>query len=173
MAGSTGDAQLFEGVFKVTHVDAVKYDRVARITATSDAASADPMDMTLDINTELFPMSEGDGFRVVLATSLALDGGKDEEKGWRDASKLGGPPTLADNFDYVCYGKVYRFEDSKNGEQISSPRSGSTTSISSSRAAKIRRALGTAPTRRLRPNAAPGPMSLRPADHWLRRMNNE
>ncbi|KAL8285963.1 hypothetical protein RB597_002848 [Gaeumannomyces tritici] len=118
MAGSTGDAQLFEGVFKVTHVDAVKYDRVARITATSDAASADPMDMTLDINTELFPMSEGDGFRVVLATSLALDGGKDEEKGWRDASKLGGPPTLADNFDYVCYGKVYRFEDSKNGEQI-------------------------------------------------------
>ncbi|EJT74982.1 UDP-glucose 4-epimerase Gal10 [Gaeumannomyces tritici R3-111a-1] len=118
MAGSTGDAQLFEGVFKVTHVDAVKYDRVARITATSDAASADPMDMTLDINTELFPMSEGDGFRVVLATSLALDGSKDEEKGWRDASKLGGPPTLADNFDYVCYGKVYRFEDSKNGEQI-------------------------------------------------------
>ncbi|KAL8372410.1 hypothetical protein RB595_001961 [Gaeumannomyces hyphopodioides] len=118
MAVSTGDAQLFEGVFKVTHVDAVKYDRVARITAMSDSTSADPMDMTLDINTELFPMSEGDGFRVVLATSLALDGSKDEEKGWRDASKLGGPPTLADNFDYVCYGKVYRFEDSKNGEQI-------------------------------------------------------
>lgn len=118
MAVSTGDAQLFEGVFKVTHVDQVKYDRVARITATSDSSAADPMDMTLDINTELFPMSEGDGFRVVLATSLALDGSKDEEKGWRDASKLGGPPTLADNFDYVCYGKVYRFEDSKNGEQM-------------------------------------------------------
>lgn len=118
MAVSAGDAQLFEGVFKVTEVNQQKYDRVARIWARSDASS-DLMDMTLDINIELFPMLEGDVFRAVLATSLSLDGSKDDDKaGWRDATKLGGPATLADSFDYVCHGKIYKFEDSEDGDNI-------------------------------------------------------
>lgn len=118
MAVATSDAQLFEGVFKVTEVNQQKYDRVARIWARSDASN-DLMDMTLDINTELFPMSEGEVFRVVLATSLSLDGSKDDDKaGWRDATKLGGPATLADSFDYVCHGKIYKFEDSEDGDNM-------------------------------------------------------
>lgn len=74
--------------------------------------------MLLDINTELYPLAVGDNIRVVLATSLQLDGTKDDTKGWRDANRvgLGGEATLADMFDYVCHGKIYRFEDQENSD---------------------------------------------------------
>jgi DNA-directed RNA polymerase I, II, and III subunit RPABC3 len=46
---------------------------------------------------------------VALALSLNLDGSKDDGKGWREIGK--GEQTLADEFDYVCHGKIYRFEE--------------------------------------------------------------
>ena len=54
---------------------------------------------------------------MVLATTLALDGTKDDDKGWRDVAKgTGEEATLADMFDYVCYGKTYKFEDGGDGQ---------------------------------------------------------
>lgn len=46
----------------------------------------------------------------MLASTLSLDGSKDDSatKGWRD---LGVEPSLADEYDYVCHGKIYRFEE--------------------------------------------------------------
>lgn len=46
----------------------------------------------------------------MLASTLSLDGSKDDSatKGWRD---LGMEPSLADEYDYVCHGKIYRFEE--------------------------------------------------------------
>ncbi|KAK2054906.1 RNA polymerase Rpb8 [Colletotrichum caudatum] len=116
MSGS-GDVTLFEESFTVTNYDQSKYDRVARISATS----ADNQTLvTLDVNIELFPISVSDSLHVVLATSLAHDGSKDDEKGWRDVTKgnQDREPTLADMFDYVCYGKIYKFEDADDGQTI-------------------------------------------------------
>jgi len=49
-------------------------------------------------------------------STLNLDGSKDDEKGsWRENR---GEQTLADLWDYVCYGKVYRFEEGADGEVI-------------------------------------------------------
>ncbi|KAF6785398.1 RNA polymerase Rpb8 [Colletotrichum plurivorum] len=112
-----GDVTLFEESFTVTNYDQSKYDRVARISATS---TDNQTLMTLDINIELFPASVSDSLHVVLATSLAHDGSKDDEKGWRDVTKGGQDrePTLADMFDYVCYGKIYKFEDADDGQTI-------------------------------------------------------
>jgi DNA-directed RNA polymerase I, II, and III subunit RPABC3 len=106
----SADSQLFEEAFTITTVDHAKYDRVGRFGATSaDAATV----MTLDINTELFPCAIGETLHCVLASSLSLDGTKDDGKGWRDINQgpVGGVPTLADMFDYVCHGKIYKFED--------------------------------------------------------------
>ncbi|SPO02640.1 related to DNA-directed RNA polymerase chain RPB8 [Cephalotrichum gorgonifer] len=116
MASSSGDATLFEESFTITNVDQSKYDRVARIYATS---TDNQTVMSLDINTELFPCQVSEGLSVVLATSLALDGSKEEEKGWKDTAK-GGPAeaSLADMFDYVCHGKIYKFEDGDDGQTI-------------------------------------------------------
>ncbi|KAF9869216.1 RNA polymerase Rpb8 [Colletotrichum karsti] len=112
-----GDVTLFEESFTVTTYDQSKYDRVARISATS---TDNQTIMSLDINIELFPASVSDSLHVVLATSLAHDGSKDDEKGWRDVAKGGQDreATLADMFDYVCYGKIYKFEDADDGQTI-------------------------------------------------------
>lgn len=110
MANVAGDAQLFEDTFTVTDYDQGKYDRVARITASS---VDNQTTMKLDINIELFPCVVGENLHVVLATSLSLDGQAEEEKGWRD---IRGESTLADMYDYVCHGKIYRFDDSANDQ---------------------------------------------------------
>ncbi|GAP91988.1 putative RNA polymerase Rpb8 [Rosellinia necatrix] len=107
---ATGDAQLFEEVFALTMYNQSKYDRVARI----GGRSLDNMtDMELDVNIELFPCTSGENIQIVLAATLALDGSREnEERGWRDTR---GESTLADMFDYVCYGKIYKFEDGSEG----------------------------------------------------------
>ncbi|KAF3035226.1 hypothetical protein E8E12_004521 [Didymella heteroderae] len=100
------DAQVFEETFTLTEVNSERYDRVSRIFGTSADNS---LTMTLDINHELFPCHQGEQIQMVLATTLNLDGTK-EETIWRNVSKQG-TTTLADMYDYVCYGKNYRFED--------------------------------------------------------------
>ena len=110
------DAQLFEEDFRINKLSDPKYDKVDRIYCTS----ADGLtSMDLDINKELFPCSIGDSLHIVIATSLALDGSKDDERGWRDTSKAGAAEaTLADMFDYVMYGKIYKFEDGSDGQHM-------------------------------------------------------
>lgn len=106
------DSQLYEETFSIGSINSQKYDRVSRIAATS---SSHDTQLTLDVNTELYPMSTGESFQLVLASTLALDGTKDE-RGWRDLSRSG-EQTLADMYDYVCRGKIYRFEEG-NGENL-------------------------------------------------------
>jgi len=69
--------------------------------------------MHVDINTELYPCAVGDRVHMVLASTLALDGSKEEggnaKGGWRDVGR--GVGSLADMYEYVAYGKVYRFEE--------------------------------------------------------------
>jgi DNA-directed RNA polymerase I, II, and III subunit RPABC3 len=117
MAGISGDSQLFDEHFTITKVDNQKYDRVARISGISHDSLTF---MTLDINTELFPSAKGEPLHMVLATSLALDGSKDDGRGWRDVARSGqgGEATLADMFDYVCHGKIYKFEDGEDGQSM-------------------------------------------------------
>lgn len=99
------DSQLYEDSFSITAVNSQKYDRVSRITATS---SDNLTVCSLDVNTELYPVAVNDPVQLMLASTLNLDGTKDE-RGWRPMAQ--GESTLADMWDYVCYGKVYRFEE--------------------------------------------------------------
>jgi DNA-directed RNA polymerases I, II, and III subunit RPABC3 len=73
------------------------------------------MDLTLDYNTELFPLQNGQNFALALASSLqrgapgagANDTGDDEDKDtdvWRPDGK--GRKGLEEDYDYVMYGKV-------------------------------------------------------------------
>ncbi len=109
------DAQIFEETFSITAVNNEKYDRVSRIFGTSTDSQ---ITMTLDINHELFPVQAGETLNMVLATTLSLDGTSKEqnETMWRNVSKQG-VTTLADMYDYVCYGKNYRMEDGE-GDQM-------------------------------------------------------
>lgn len=97
---------LFESLFAIDTINSQKYDRVSRIAAKTEGGETS---LTLDVNTELYPLNEGDRLTIALALSLNLDGSKDDSKGWRDVGR--GEQTLADEYDYVCHGKIYRFEE--------------------------------------------------------------
>ncbi len=105
------DAALYEDSFQITTVLDQTYDRVARvmgITSNSDTS------LTLDINSELFPLQTGEAITMLIATTLNLDGTKDE-RGWRNQAN---EETLANLWDYVCYGKVYKHHDPGDGENM-------------------------------------------------------
>lgn len=110
------DSTLFSSTFRITSINSGKYDRVYRLSGTS---SDNEVTMTLDINSELYQVSINEQVDLVLASTLNLDGSKDNEKGFRDVSRsgpgagLGMEQTLADSYDYVMHGKVYRFEDTE------------------------------------------------------------
>lgn len=134
MALPTADSQLYEDTYTITSISAAKYDRVSRLTCTT-TTTHDTL-MTLDINSELYPCSVGETLSVVLASTLALDGGMggvggdekragggggggagDADTAWRDVVGRGGEANLADMFEYVCRGKIYRFEEGR-GENL-------------------------------------------------------
>jgi hypothetical protein len=84
---------------------------VSRIEATSPALS---MALTLDINSDIFPLAEGDRITVCIASSLfgsapaagGMDGEEEEGGVARREAWRGGDEGLASEFDYVVYGKV-------------------------------------------------------------------
>lgn len=108
----SSDSQLFLDTFTLISHDSGQYDRVARIKGTSTDGQTT---FLLDINTDLYRLSEGEQIELSLVTTLNLDGNKDDEKGtWRDKT---GESTLADLWQYVCYGKVYRFEEGEESPE--------------------------------------------------------
>ncbi|CAN6176946.1 unnamed protein product [Urochloa humidicola] len=64
------------------------------------------MYMQLDVATEVYPMRVGDKFNMVLAPTLNLDGTPDT--GYYTQA---GRKTLADKFDYVMHGKLYKISE--------------------------------------------------------------
>lgn len=107
------DAQLYEESFNAISVLDQTYDRVHRILGTSSDSSTS---ITLDINSELYPINAGENFSLLLASTLNLDGTKDEGHAWR--KNQGSEGSLADMWDYVCYGKVYKVEDPEDSERM-------------------------------------------------------
>ncbi|KAI0793408.1 RNA polymerase [Abortiporus biennis] len=106
---------VFNDIFTIEAIDkeGKKFDRVSRLYAHSKNYD---MDLTLDYNIELYSLQEGQSFALALATSLAKGpqgaaGGDDEEKDkdvWRPDGT--GRRGLEEDYEYVMYGKVYRFD---------------------------------------------------------------
>lgn len=98
---------LFHDIFVLKEVDKGSYNRVSRIEAVS--TSQEFCKLTLDVNTELFPLKPQQQLTVMLATSLNLGGSKDAQVSWKASAP--GTRCLADDFDYVMYGTAYKFEE--------------------------------------------------------------
>lgn len=119
----SSDSQLFLSTFHLdTSPDAIatqtkaRYDRVTRYTALS---TDNAVKIILDINTDLYTLTSDAPFELLLASTLNLDGTKDDASksgGWRE--KQPGESDLSDGWDYVMYGKVYKFEEGGDGESM-------------------------------------------------------
>ncbi|KAH9835651.1 RNA polymerase [Rhodofomes roseus] len=104
---------VFDDIFTINAIDkeGKKFDRVSRLYAHSKNYD---MDFTLDYNVELYPLQKDESFALALASSLARGpntSGEEDEKDrdvWRPDGK--GRRGLEDDYEYVMYGKVYRFD---------------------------------------------------------------
>lgn len=103
---------LFEDIFRVENLDpdGKKFDKVSRIEARSDQFE---MYMQLDVNTDIYPMHVGEKFMMVLAPTLNLDGTPDT-----GYYTQGGRKSLADKFEYVMHGKLYRISEEGEGTNV-------------------------------------------------------
>ncbi|GJM97566.1 hypothetical protein PR202_ga14501 [Eleusine coracana subsp. coracana] len=101
---------LLEETFTVTGVDpdGKKFDRVSRIEAKSHE-----MYMQLDVATEVYPLKKDEQFTMVLTTTLNLDGTPDS--GFYTQA---GRKTLADNYDYVMHGKLYKISEDGQHKKV-------------------------------------------------------
>ncbi|PVV04922.1 hypothetical protein BB560_000560 [Smittium megazygosporum] len=127
---------IFSDNFFVKEIDkdGKKFDR-GKIGARSESFN---VELTLDVNSELFPVDHSD--RLVLAITSTLlppsakkaalkiredydanmsepnqndleQQRKESDVSWRSIIS-GAESSIADQFDYVMYGKIYRFDDS-------------------------------------------------------------
>ena len=110
------DSQLFEDTFTITKIDDKKYDRVSRLHSNTDTGDTE---LHLDVNHEVYPIAIGDRLHITLASTLSLDGSNDQGSGWRDVGR--GASTLADFYEYVCHGKIYRFEEGEGDNMFVNP----------------------------------------------------
>ncbi|XP_044499813.1 DNA-directed RNA polymerases II, IV and V subunit 8B-like isoform X1 [Mangifera indica] len=103
---------LFEDIFLVDKVDpdGKKFDKVSRIEARSQNCD---MYMLLDVNVEIYPMRVGDKFALALAHTLNLDGTPDS-----GYYTQGGRKSLADKFEYIMHGKLYKISDEGSGKTL-------------------------------------------------------
>ncbi|KAI8886562.1 RNA polymerase [Backusella circina FSU 941] len=117
------DSILFQDIFDIKDIDpqGKHFDRVSRLVGRSENYE---MDLTLDFNSEIYPLKLGEKFSLVLASSLSLDGvgagGVEKRESWRERAP--GERDLSDEYEYVMFGKVYRYEDANkgsSGQQVS------------------------------------------------------
>mmetsp|Transcript_11299 Transcript_11299/g.15641 ORF Transcript_11299/g.15641 Transcript_11299/m.15641 type:complete len:144 (+) Transcript_11299:98-529(+) len=98
-------AVLFEDLFEIKEIDKEKFEKVSRISGISENYE---MELILDVNTDIYPLDLGQKFSLALASTLNLDGTPDD--GVYDPIAK---PSLADNYQYVMYGKVFKYSEEK------------------------------------------------------------
>lgn len=105
---------ILEDIFEVKNmnVDGQKFEKVSRIVCDSENYE---LDLVLDINSDIYPVDIGDRLTMALATSLSLEG--ESESGAWDYGK--GGPSLADRYEYVMYGRVFKYSPDAKEEKVS------------------------------------------------------
>lgn len=82
------------------------------------------MDLVLDINTEIYPIKVNERFSLVLSPTLNYSGVTAAEDSFLDTTSFasgnsGSIETLADRYDYVCFGKIYKVDENSSSAKIS------------------------------------------------------
>ncbi|XP_038689579.1 DNA-directed RNA polymerases II, IV and V subunit 8B-like [Tripterygium wilfordii] len=103
---------LFEDIFVADKLDpdGKKFAKVTRIEARSENCD---MFMLLDVIAEIYPMRKGERFTMALADTLNLDG--TPETGYY---AQGGKKTVADKYEYIMHGKLYKITEKNSGKVI-------------------------------------------------------
>ena len=77
------------------------YQIVTRIEGKTEVYE---FEISLDVNTDLYPVSKGEFYKICIATPASMD---DESNDYY--SIVEGKNPLLEEFDYVMHGKVFRY----------------------------------------------------------------
>ncbi|KAF1327723.1 putative Dna directed RNA polymerase i, partial [Globisporangium splendens] len=90
-------SELFEDIFEVRQVnpDGKKFDKGVSYE----------LELTLDINSEVYRLRQNEKFTFALVSTLDLEGKPDD-----GTYNQSGKPTLLDRYDYGMYGKVFQYD---------------------------------------------------------------
>ncbi|XP_052193470.1 DNA-directed RNA polymerases II, IV and V subunit 8B-like isoform X2 [Diospyros lotus] len=91
----------------VKNMTKINASSVSRIEARSEEYG---MEMQLDVHTEIYPVHVGEKYRMALAPSLNLDG-----TAVTSYFPEGGSKSLADKFEYVMHGLLYKMSEDASG----------------------------------------------------------
>ncbi|KAI5647629.1 hypothetical protein M9H77_33634 [Catharanthus roseus] len=84
-------------------VEGKKYDKVSRIDARNEGGE---IYMQLDVHSEIYPMRAKEKYRMLLSETLSLDGSASYPEGKQKS--------LADKFEYVMHGLLYKISEEKS-----------------------------------------------------------
>ncbi|KAJ1506363.1 DNA-directed RNA polymerases I, II, and III subunit RPABC3 [Coelomomyces lativittatus] len=114
---------LFNDIFRILELSAA-FDRVSRLKARSDNYDTC---LTLDFNSEVYPLKVNEKFTLTLTSSLSLDSSTSSSTLTNHTSAMANDswheklPTaerdISDEYEYVCHGRCYKFEE--KGQQVS------------------------------------------------------
>ncbi|PIA44750.1 hypothetical protein AQUCO_01700384v1 [Aquilegia coerulea] len=97
---------LFEDIFTIKRMN----PDVSRVEVEGEHFNTK---MQLDVNTDIYPLHDGEKFTMVLAPTLSLDGTPDT-----GYFTPGGRKSLADKFEYVMHGKLYKISEGGSGTNV-------------------------------------------------------
>jgi DNA-directed RNA polymerases I, II, and III subunit RPABC3 len=119
-ASSSSQSLLFSDLFLVHAINpnGKKFERVSRIHAKSQNQE---IELILDVNTNIFPIQNNSSFSLALSESLWLPQGSGSTRNWKLERGQSG---IADDYEYVCYGRVYKFDEPPISKNTKSDRSG-------------------------------------------------
>jgi len=107
---------LFEDNMEVKEVDkeGKRFDKVSRIEART--CESNDVRLILDYNSEIYDLPVGTKFTMVLTESLDLD--SNEVGPGQTEFDQSGRSTLADEFEYVMHGKVFKMDFKGNSVEV-------------------------------------------------------
>lgn len=86
------------------------FEKVSRVDATSEVYDCK---ISFDVNVDIYPVSKGSYYSFVLAKSLNTDGMASPNTFSYDLYTK--KNTLLDKYDYVMYGKIFKFNEENDG----------------------------------------------------------
>lgn len=108
----TNKNELFEDNMTITSIDkeGKVFDKVSRIEANADYSKCN---ITLDINSDLYPISKDSLYKIAITKSVYTDGSPSPNAFSYDVfSKKN---TLIEKYDYVMYGKIFKYSEEGKG----------------------------------------------------------
>ena len=104
---------LFEDSFRITEIDKEgrAFDKVSRIEGFGEDSNCK---ITLDINTDVYPVSKEKYYSILIAKSLNADGTPSPNNFSYDVYTK--KNSLMDKYDYVTFGKIFKYSEESNGK---------------------------------------------------------